>query len=87
MSKKVAEIYVKDEDGNISKSSIVRGMSAYDSALIGGYSGSEEEFYQKLSDVATTEDVAEVDEKVDTTKAELKKYVDDSIGGALNGSY
>lgn len=79
---RVAEIYTKDKDGNISKSSVMKGESAYDSAKIGGYSGTEEEFYMQLGQSVTK---SELDVKLDDYAD--KEYVNIMIGGALNGTY
>lgn len=48
---KVAEIYTKDKDGNISKSSVMKGESAFDSAKIGGFTGTQQDFYETLGKI------------------------------------
>lgn len=77
---KVAEIYTKDKDGNISKSNVIKGESAYASAVIGGYQKSEEEFYQDLGKMATTDDVEKVDDKVKEIDKKFDTRVNELLG-------
>lgn len=53
----------RDKNGVLHDFDLIKGMSAYESAKIGSYTGTEEEFYRDLGDLATNESV---DEKIDT---------------------
>ncbi len=53
----------RDKNGVLHDFDLIKGMSAYESAKVGGYIGSETDFYKDLGDLATNESV---DSKIDT---------------------
>lgn len=68
----MAILKVKDEAGNVIPIPSIRGKSAYEYAKDGGYTGTEEEFTEKLAtDWATSGDVAKIQEDIDTIMAGL----------------
>lgn len=77
MSIKVKDTYVRNENGQLVKVPFVEGVSAYDSAVIGGYTGTETQFYQDLADATTKEyvdeEINEVKFRLDTIEDEIKK--------------
>lgn len=92
----------KDKNGVIHENVLIKGESAFESAQIGGYKGTEEEFYQDLGKMATTDDIdatkEELDDKISQQSKEIEDYklnqtlsIDDKtvIGGffSANGEY
>ena len=59
----MALIKVKDQNGNIIDIPAIKGKSAYQYALDGGYTGTETEFKAKMAaEWATKEDVSSLNE-------------------------
>lgn len=62
---------------------VIQGMSAYQSAVIGGYDKSEEEFYKELSDLATNTKVEEVKEEIEGEVGQLAEEIADQTNSFI----
>lgn len=62
----------RKSDGTLVDFDVIKGESAFESAQIGGYSGTEEEFYQSLGDIATK---TSVNDKIDSVLTEFDEKI------------
>lgn len=78
----------RDKNGVLHEHTLIKGESAFESAQIGGYKKSEEQFYKDLGKLATTDNIKavkdEISGEIDSVKSELVGKLEDIIKGDIN---
>ncbi len=64
-------------DGSLADFNMFKGESAYESAVIGGFSGTEEEFYEKLGQSVTKGELKVEVDKIDDEIVGIKEQIRD----------
>ncbi len=65
----------KDKNGVIHENVLIKGESAYESAQVGGYQGTEEDFYKLLGDIPKLSDIDTLKTEVNESVSELSKEI------------